>query len=310
MSLSLQLFQLLRLGALVLTSVVLAKSGISTEEIGRYEMLMYVGTVLTLFWVIGLLQAIVPVHSRLEREEDRRAFIFNQFLVFCGLSLGLCGLLFFGKGLVLPLLTGVSDLPHYGAFCVFLLFNLPSFSVEYLYLLREQPRHILGWGLLSFGLQVLAVWWPLSAGAGLGGSLWALAGLGLLKFLWTLRLVLQRGQVAVRADLVRHYLSFAWPLVLAVLVGNVIVLFDNWLVGWHYNDEAGFAIYRYGAREFPLATALATALGTALIPRLTADFEAGMREMKQRVRRVMHLLFPLTAALMFPLRREELQPVR
>ncbi|HNG90674.1 MAG TPA: hypothetical protein PK858_10735, partial [Saprospiraceae bacterium] len=63
MSLSLQLFQLLRLGALVLTSVVLAKSGISTEEIGRYEMLMYVGTVLTLFWVIGLLQAIVPVHS-------------------------------------------------------------------------------------------------------------------------------------------------------------------------------------------------------------------------------------------------------
>lgn len=298
MSLSLQIFQLLRLGALVLTSIVLAKSGLSTEEIGRYEMLMYMGTVMTLFWVIGLLQGIVPVYSRLE-EGERRAFIFNQFLVFCALSLGLFGVLFFGKAWVLPLLTGVSHLPHYGVFCLFLLLNLPSFPVEYLYLLREQPRHIVGWGVVIFGLQVLAVWWPLQAGAGLGGSLAALAVLGGVKFVWTLGLVAHRGQATVRPDLIWHYLSFSWPLVLAVLVGNIIVLFDNWLVGWYYADEAVFALYRYGSRELPLATALATALGTAMIPRLTADLAAGMQELKVRSRRVMHLIFPLTAGLLF-----------
>ena len=298
MTLSLQLFQLMRLGAIVLTSVLLAKSGLTTADIGSYEMLVYVGTVLTLFWVIGLLQGIAPMYGRLD-ESERKAFVFNQFLVFCGISTAVCGLLFLGQKLVLPLLTGQHELPHYALFCLFLLFNLPSFSVEYLYLLQGKPRHIIGWGVVSFGLQVAAVWVPLRVGYGLQGGLSALAGLGLLKFGWTLALVLRFGTPVFRPDLIRQYLTFSGPLVLSVLVGNVIVLFDNWLVGWYDADEAVFAIFRYGSRELPLATALATALGTAMIPRLTADFGAGMAELKTRSRQIMHLLFPLTIGLLF-----------
>lgn len=297
-SLALQLFQIMRLGAIVLTSVLLAKSGLTTAEIGSYEMLVYVGTVMTLFWVIGLLQGIAPVYARLG-DVDRKALLFNQFLVFCGISLGVCGLLFFGQKIMLPLLTGVSQLPYYGLFCFFLLFNLPTFSVEYLYMLREKPRHIVGWGVVAFGLQVAAVWMPLRMGWGLQGGLAALAGLGLLKFGWTLMLVLRHGAPRFRPDIVRQYMRFSAPLVLSVLVGNVIVLFDNWLVGWYYADEAMFAIFRYGSREFPLATALASALGTAMIPKLSADFSAGMAELRLRSRRMMHLLFPLTIGLLF-----------
>ena len=288
----------MRLGAIILTSVLLAKSGLTTAEIGSYEMLVYVGTVLTLFWVIGLLQGIAPVYGRLA-DRDRKAFISNQFLVFCVTSLVVCGLLFFGQKFVLPLLTGQHELPHYGVFCLFLLFNLPTFSVEYLYLLQEKPWHIIAWGVVSFGLQVAAVWVPLHLGYGLHGGLTALAGLGLLKFGWTLALVLRFGTPVFRPDLIRQYLRFSGPLVLTVLVGNIIVLFDTWLVGWYYADEAVFAIFRYGSRELPLATALATALGTAMTPRLMADFPTGMAELKMRSRRMMHLLFPLTIGLLF-----------
>lgn len=298
MGLALQLFQVMRLGAIVLTSILLAKSGLTTAEIGTYEMLVYVGTVMTLFWVIGLLQGIAPVYARLG-DADRKALLFNQFLVFCGISLSVCGLLFFGQKFVLPLLTGLRELPHYGLFCLFLLFNLPTFSVEYLYLLQEKPRHIVAWGAVAFGLQVTAVWVPLRMGYGLQGGLTALATLGLLKFGWTLLLTLRYGTPKFRPDIMRQYLQFSGPLILSVLVGNVIVLFDNWLVSWYYADEAVFAIFRYGSREFPLATALATALGTAMIPKLTADLGAGMAELKLRSRRMMHLLFPLTAVLLF-----------
>ena len=104
---ALQLFQLMRQGAVILTSIVLAKSGLSIGEIGVWEMLLYIGTVLSFFWVHGLLQAMSPVYGRLEGSE-RNVFVFNVFVVFCALSLGLFLLLAPGERWVAPLFTGQS----------------------------------------------------------------------------------------------------------------------------------------------------------------------------------------------------------
>jgi hypothetical protein len=41
----------MRLGAVVLTSILLAKSSLGIAEIGGYELLLYIGTTLTFFWV-------------------------------------------------------------------------------------------------------------------------------------------------------------------------------------------------------------------------------------------------------------------
>ncbi|MFN7830942.1 MAG: hypothetical protein ACK5Q2_03055 [Bacteroidota bacterium] len=50
-TLAMQMFQVMRTGSAVLTGVVLAKSSLSTAEIGQWELLLYVGTTLTFFWV-------------------------------------------------------------------------------------------------------------------------------------------------------------------------------------------------------------------------------------------------------------------
>ena len=106
-------------------------------------MLLYIGTVLSFFWVHGLLQAMSPVYGRLEGSE-RNVFVFNVFVVFCALSLGLFLLLATGERWVAPLLTGQSQVPHFFLFSCYLLFHLPAFPVEYFYLLEKKPRHILG----------------------------------------------------------------------------------------------------------------------------------------------------------------------
>ncbi|MBP6826421.1 MAG: hypothetical protein KA165_07670, partial [Saprospiraceae bacterium] len=67
---ALQIFQVMRMGAVILTSILLAKSGLDTAGIGNYEMLLYIGTTLTFFWVNGLLQGMPPVYVRL-KEDDR-----------------------------------------------------------------------------------------------------------------------------------------------------------------------------------------------------------------------------------------------
>ncbi len=187
----------------------------------------------------------------------------------------------------------------YGLFCLYLLFQLPTFPVEYMYLLHERPRHIVGWGALSFGLYVVALFVPVQLGYGLYGGFLALVGLSILKWLWTARVALHYGLPRLRPDLWRQYFTFSWPLILNVLVGNFVLLFDNWLVSWYYRDEALFAIFRYGSRELPLATALATALGMAMIPRLTAAPAEGLAELKRKSLRLMHWLFPVTIVLLF-----------
>lgn len=295
---ALQLYQLFRIGSVIGASILLAKSGLRLADIGVYEALLYLGSTAAFFWANGLLQGIPPVYARLD-EADRKAFIVNKFLVFGILALIICGTLWLGRQWVVPALTGLPEAPYLGWFCLYLFFNLATLPVEYLYMLREQAYALAAWGVVSFGLYMVVLFVPVYLGHGLGGGLMGLAALGALRFIWAAVLALRHGTVAFRPDLIGPYLRFSLPLVLNLLVGNLVLLFDNWLVGWYFRDEAVFAVFRYGSREFPLATALATALGTAMVARLATQPEAGMQELKSKTRRLFHLVFPLTIALLF-----------
>ncbi|MBL7775817.1 MAG: polysaccharide biosynthesis C-terminal domain-containing protein [Saprospiraceae bacterium] len=293
---ALQLFQLLRLGAVLLASILLAKSGLTLADIGAYEALLFVGTVAAFFWANGLLQGMPAVFARLPQAE-RPAFFFQTFLIFGGIALLVAGLFWLAQDWLAPALTGLERLPNFGWYCLFLFFNLATLPVEYLYLLLDKPGKLTAWALVSFGGYVLALMVPVWIGWGLEGGLAGLAGLGALRFVWALRLLWRHSRVGWRPDLTRQYLGFSLPLVANLLVGNLVLLFDNWLVGWYFHDETVFAVFRYGSREFPLATALATALGTALVAPIAADLGAGLASLKEKTRRLFHLLFPLTMLL-------------
>ena len=325
---ALQYFQVMRLIVLVFISIVLAKSNIGIAEIGVYETLTWLGTTLSLFWTVGLLQGFVtlyghyrtpaflwdnvagntpsvnpvsptPLIQKFGIEYVTKAFIFNTFFVFCLLSLGLYILLSFGSSSLLFYLTGLSKPPtYYGWFCLYILFFIPSFIVEYIYLVHQRGRAIFLWGIISFGTQLLFLILPLQWGFGLNGAMIAWSIWSVFRFIWTCYTVYYYGIISIIPELIKEHLRFSQPLVLSIVVGNLILFFDNWLVGWYYHDESVFAIFRYGAREFPLATAMTGALGAAMIPQLTAGFPAGMEYLKKEGLRLMHLLFPLAMALM------------
>lgn len=295
---AMQAYQLLRLGSVILTSILLARSGLRMAEIGAYEALLYIGSTAAFFWANGLLQAIPPVYARLQ-EAERSVFLFNTFVLFSAIALGIVSVLWLAKAGVVPALTGLAQIPGLGWYCLYLFFHLATLPVEYVYLLGEKPVGLTVWGVASFGLYILALALPVYAGFGLEGGLMALAGLGALRCIWAVWLAVLSGVRQWRPGLIRQYLHFSTPLILNLLVGNLVLLFDSWLVGWYYRDEAIFAVFRYGSREFPLVTALATALGTAMVARIAADPAAGMAELKARTLRLFHLVFPASAVLMF-----------
>jgi O-antigen/teichoic acid export membrane protein len=295
---SMQFYQLLRLGSVILTSILLAKSGMGLAEIGQYEALLYIGSVAAFFWANGLLQGIPPVYARLGAAE-RPVFFFNTFLLFFGIALALSLALWLAQVWVVPALTGLEQAPNLAWFCLYLFFNLATLPVEHFYLLREKPLALAGWGSVSFGLYIVALVLPVHFGYGLEGGLIGLAILGALRFLWAVGLVLRHCVWQWRPDLLRYYLVFSMPLVLNMLVGSLVLLFDGWLVGWHFKDETVFAVFRYGSREFPIATALATALGTAMVAHIALQEKAGLAALKMKTKRLFHLVFPMTIVLLF-----------
>ncbi len=289
---ALQFYKILQQVALIGVSILFAKIGLSTDAIGMYELLFFVGAVFTFFWVNGIMHGILPVYPALN-EEEKRSFIFTNYFTFLMLSLIVFTILSLGKKFILPMLTGHQSIPHFYLFLIFLTINLPTYLVEHIYLLQNKAYKIISWGIFSFVGYALVVIAPLLLGYDLTYSFYGLIGLAILKHLWTLSIVIQDSNWKWSRRIANEVFSVSSPLVLYAFIGGFPILFDKWLVSWWFQEESVFAIFSYGARELPLATAMASALSAALIPQISENIQKGLAELKSRSTNLMHLIFPI-----------------
>jgi O-antigen/teichoic acid export membrane protein len=295
---ALQLYQILRQGALILIAVLLANSTWAPATIGSYEMLLYLAFVLTFFWITGLTQGLLTLFSKM-KAQAQDAFFLQSFLLFSGLCAVIVMALWAFKGPILQLLTGQGDLPHYNLFLCYLFFHQPTYLLEHFYLLRDRPSAILWLGAFTFVGQISAVMAPAYLGFGLGGSIAGLVIFGIFRYGWLLVFLWKEARWQRPSRHLLPWLSVSLPLILYALLGGFHQAFDNWLVGFHYQgDEYRFAVFRYGARELPFALALANAFGTAFLPRIAADTETALIAIREKSRRLFHGLFPLSIFLM------------
>ena len=287
----------MRFGSAILISILLAKSSLTAEGITNYEWLLYIGTALSFFWVNPFLEALLPIYPK-QNDSEKGAILFNAFLLYSSISLLIFVLLKFGSTFFIPLLTGRSSIPYFDTFLLFLLFNLPTVLVEYIYLLQKKSQWIVLYGMLSFGAYALAVLVPVFFDFGLEWSIQLIALVAFGKYLWCLALIIRYGQINRRLDLLREYVWLAIPLMAYAVVAGFAGVFDNWLVTRSFDSDQAFAIFRYGARELPLATALVGGISAAMIPRVVEDLGAALIELKDKARRMYHWVFPVSILLM------------
>lgn len=292
---AMQAFQVMRMGVVLAVSILLTKTGLSALEIGQYEMMLYIGTALTFFWVSGLSQAIPPVQIKWQES----GFFRVAFLVFQVLALLVMGVGFLMEDWLVPGLTGVGHVPSIRLYGLFLVLNIPTFVLEQYYLVRGQALSLLRWGVLIHTGYLLALLIPIWMGYGLSGGVSCLVVLAFMKWLWALFTLRHDAPVQYPWRQVADYLVYSFPLVINVLIGSMVLIFDNWLVGYVYQSEEVFALYRYGSRELPLATALVSGLSMAMLPALSAKQPGAMTTLRRQTTRLMHLLFPLTIILLF-----------
>jgi hypothetical protein len=282
-----QLFMLCRHTGVILASIVIARA-LPTGAVGIFEMLMLCGYLLTFFWSDALLKGFLA--SPVEKQDPTRASSILWLYVLAGFIA--MTILVVGQKLLLPLLVGRSTLPGIELFAIYQVLIIPVGIAPFIGLLKGQNALLLSLFVLigpSF-----ACWAGLMNIPDLSGIIIGLVSYALVGFVYVLTSTTFVRKLRLKALVVSLWPA-TWPLMLYAVSAGLARSFDAWLVA-HYFDESAFAIFRYGAREFPLVVAFAAGLSTIMIPKLRTTIALG--ELRERSTRLMHTCYPLVAGVM------------
>lgn len=283
----------MQFGTAILIGMLLVKAGLPTSLVSVYEALMFVASLVSFFWIVGGQNALLQIFNKLELSAQKRAF-FNVFLLFllAGFATGV--LLFFFQTPVSQRLTSFAQLPLLNILALFIAFNAPSFLLHIFYMLLGKYRQLVVFGMVSFGLQLILVVVPIFLHFSLRESMMGLVLWAMVKFVWCLVFVVRNAEWKFDPIFLKKYLPLVWPLLLFAAIGKGSEYVSGLAVSLLFEDEKAFAVFRYGARELPLAVLMVGALVTALTPELAENQHLGLERIKSQTRQLSHWLYPLS----------------
>ncbi|TKG91184.1 hypothetical protein EYV94_22530 [Puteibacter caeruleilacunae] len=293
---ALQLFQLIRYGVLFATGVLLVKSGVRTIEIGVYETFLFVAGSVSFFWVNGIIQTMLAEKSG--GVTNKSNLYFNVFILMSLCSLLMAVLLLVWRGSLSDSLLKGTQFNYWWLVVVYVLCSGPSNLMEYVYLKEKQNTAIVLYGGTVFALQLLVVVVPPMLGFDISYSLKGLVVLSVVKLFWVVFELRRFTLFQVDWTYQREHIRLSVPLIGATLLSGSAQYIDGYIVTSRFS-ETDFAIFRYGARELPLALLLANAFSSAMVAEV-GESSASLVAMKikNKSKQLINWLFPLSIVLM------------
>ena len=285
----LQFFQIARYAGLFLSGILLAKFGVPLPIIGQYEFILFLGAIVSFFWVGGINQTLL---SNYHKESDKNGLlskvISTQF--FLGIISSIIAITYlividdsYGFGYPTILLIGS-----------YILLNTLTFFNEHYYLIKENTNKLTLYALGNFCVQLLAVAVVVLTNPTIKNFTYALVGISIWKTLILFyNLQSEKIRLTIKPDWA--FLKLCSPLIFGLLISGSADYIDSFLV-LHFFGSESFAIFKYGAKEFPLSLLLANSLSLAMVSQIAKqdNLKIGLEELKQQSSRLMNVLFPLT----------------
>ena len=303
----LQAIQMLRFVTYLAISIVFTKSHLSRAEIGTWELFLFISSLLSFFWVSGIIQSLLTLYNRNktfhkygETEGRKSPEIFNAFLLILFFSF-----LIFILGIpiknALPSIGIKQDIPYLGLLLWYILLSNPVSLIEYIYLLNNRSYRILQYGIYTYGAQLVLVLAPVVSGLDEKSAIYGLFVITGIRWIWLLILLRRYTVMKISYEFIREQLYVGLPLIVTFLISGSGQYIDGIIISAKYEDPGVFAMFRYGAKEFPLVFLLATGLSSALLPRFST--REGMKDalvtIRRKSERLMHYLFPASMVMMF-----------
>ncbi len=295
-TLMLQVFNVFRQLAVIVGSILVARSTFSLDEIGTFESLLFISFVVNLFWYNGFFTAFLKVSG--ESNEDLRAFSFSAFTFITLIGVLLSAIIFFAQDLIIVIFNLDAWQFEFNYFLGYMALQSPIFFTQGILISNKGVKrgHLF---TLIFFISYLSVFaFHFYLGFNLGQLLCAMLLMSILQFISALLLLLPSFSLFTfdKKKLV-YWTRCSLPLLLYSAMGSISFVFDNWLVNWYYDDKSEFAIFRYGARELPLVQTIIISLGVGLVYKLSSDLPAGLAEIKQKSHDLLKWLVPLVCLL-------------
>ncbi|MBK8682013.1 MAG: oligosaccharide flippase family protein [Chitinophagales bacterium] len=276
----------------MLIGIILSKSGIAQSEIGNYETLLLLTGLTSFFWVNAVLSIYI---QRFVKAENKNRLIDSTLLIFISISFLLSLLIL----LLEPTIRNTFDISHTLVLQLALLLpaqNISYFSEHYFLSVKKgKPLLILTLAhaiLLPIIVLIIAL-----TTLNITLIIWGIISFHLVKIIFTYVMYLFAGKpVADKAE-VKSVLQLALPLGISFMLGGASIYVDGIIINTHF-DKATFAMYQYGAREFPLAMILAGAVNLSMIGIIAANSITGISALKQNTSALMHKIFPAGILLM------------
>ena len=180
---------------------------------------------------------------------------------------------------------------------LFLVLFAPSTLVEYGYVLADQTKKLVRYGVIAFTLQIVLVGVPVIMGLGVKGAVWGMIAAGGFRMIWLIVILIRNGEWHISFPFWKQYLALGGPVILSVLLSGSAQYISGFIVSARFDPDM-FAMFRYGARELPLVALLAHALSSAMVPVISRDgIPSGLRMLRERSGHMAGWMFPLTIAM-------------
>lgn len=294
-----QFYHVMRYSALVLIAVVFTKTSLTRVEIGSYETFLLIAGAVSFFWLNGLIKAMLPMAGKSSYSEDESQAVFSSFVVISLLGILAALLFYLTRNFFPPLLLNGAPAPFPALLMAYLVFGIPANLSEYIYLIRKNNRGLLYYAVVSSLVQVTFTALPALLGWGIEAAVKGMTLSYFLRYLWLWILLATNYRLRISLPFLQRYIRTAIPLIGAIFLSGSAEYVDGFIVTTHFDEET-LAIFRYGAREFPLTILMANALSASLLPAMGngSKLPENLRSIFENTRRLMHILFPLSAVLM------------
>ncbi len=295
----------MRFSAFLFISIIFTKIGLSKHDIGLFEVFMFIASIVSFFWVSGLVQSFLPLyHSNHtyavagEHDEEKSPEIFNAFLL-----LSFFSFVAFVFGLIIKHNFSVfhihGNVPFFNLLLLYVLISNPTILVEYIYLLKNKPGMIVRYGLITYLIQLSIVTLPVIFGKPIIWAIYGMLATAVMRFIWLGVLLVRHAEFRISTTFMREHLRLGMPLIVSTLLSGSAQYLDGVIVTSKFDADT-FAIFRYGAKELPLTLMLAAGLSNAMLPEFGKKkrFRENLRKLRHKSMRLMNTLYPLSILIM------------
>ena len=241
-----------------LISILLAKIAILYQHeyglrlISQYENLMLVTSSLTFFWVAAITNTLIPYYNNSE-PELRKKVLFSTFFLLLVFSI-VAAIIVASMGFLHD-----KDKNLFQMFALVVLLNTPTYITDYIFYLNEKYKSLIIWGTVTFFAQILMLCLPLYFKQSLNLAINLLLVLSLLKFNYTIILLMKYATITVQKSLTIDLMRRVLPIMFSILLAGSMEYINSYIIEFNFTDEE-FAMYRYAARELPIFLILANSL--------------------------------------------------